>query len=177
MQWGRERNTQQSVGSEGFLTQPGEVRDILQRKEIPSSGLSYGLCSVGSSFCSDLKTHMVPSGAQFASKNTSNHPGLAINQLLLRACTMLKSQLQLYSTGWCHAPTFHEGSKEKPVQKGQEELRSSLALPPIGSDSGMQQEPDCKNTGQVSLAVTEPVSSSVKIGIMVPMGYPELHRG
>lgn len=64
---------------------------------------------------------------------------------------------------------------EKPVQKGQEELRSSLALPSIGSDSGMQQEPGCKNTGQVSLAVTEPVSSSGKIGI--PMGRPELQRG
>lgn len=89
---------------------------------------------------------------------------------------MLKSQLQLCSTGWCHTPPFHEGSKEKPVQKGQEELRSSLALPSIGSDTGMQQEPDCKNTGQVSLAVTEPVSSSVKTGIMVPMGCPELQR-
>lgn len=34
---------------------------------------------------------------------------------------MLKSQLQLCSSGWHHSPMFHEGGKEKPAQKGQEE--------------------------------------------------------
>lgn len=80
-----------------------------------------------------LRPARCPQEHPAASKTTSNHPSLAIDQVLLRTDTTLKSQLQLCSSGWYHSPVFHEESEGKLMQKGQEELRPSLALPSIGS--------------------------------------------
>lgn len=164
------------MGSEGFLTQPGKFREYSQGSNFPPWASVMASAVLGSHFALIPRPTWCPHEPNLQAKTLPIIQDWLLNQVLLRACTMLKYQLQLCSTGWCHASPFHEGSNEKPVQKGQEELRSSLALPSIGSDSGIQQEPDCKNTGQVSLVVTEPISS-VKIGIMVPTGCSDLHRG